>query len=299
MSLRIFTILAILLTAATVASGDIHYLVTFEGGGQYTQIHPETGGLVPGTPIRFASEWVTVTSGPFANNPSGTTITIFVGGNAGEVTFDEPVSHVGVHYSAGGQVTLLAYDANGAEIDSVSAPPNIQPDGFTQWDPIEVSANGENLIARVVLMGYGGSTAIDDFSAVVETDIEVNIDLKLQHNIDNLNLNSAKHVEVAVLSTPDFDATTLDVTTAALGDPALGVTIPAIASWPEDYDNDGIMDQVFDFGMARDMGDAGAVNCYTTEVRFTAEGVFGTNPVQIQGCNKNHTHCSLLITDPA
>lgn len=49
-----------------IHEGSLCFLITFAGGGQFTQIHPETGGLVPGTPIRFPLDegWVTLTSGP-------------------------------------------------------------------------------------------------------------------------------------------------------------------------------------------------------------------------------------------
>lgn len=68
-------------------SGSVCYLVTFEGGEHLNQIHPETGGLVPGTPIRFGPEWITLTSGSYSNNPSIPTIATYFAA-AGTVTMD-------------------------------------------------------------------------------------------------------------------------------------------------------------------------------------------------------------------
>ena len=63
----------------TTQTGDgLCRLTTFEGGGQFAEIHPELGFLIPGSNARFVPNsgraWRTLTSGPFANNPSGVTI---------------------------------------------------------------------------------------------------------------------------------------------------------------------------------------------------------------------------------
>ena len=58
----------------SITEGSIHYLVTFEGGGDGTYIEPDNHHYIPGTPIRFALPWRTLVNGPFANNPSPPTI---------------------------------------------------------------------------------------------------------------------------------------------------------------------------------------------------------------------------------
>jgi len=96
-----------------LSSGSVCYLVTFEGGGHLNQIHPESGGLVPGTPIRFASNWLTIGSGPNANNTSVPTIAVYLGPTA-QVTFEQPVAVVGFYFASSGDVTLQAFDAGGS-----------------------------------------------------------------------------------------------------------------------------------------------------------------------------------------
>jgi len=206
-AVTIATTLAILLTVIMVVSGNIQYLVTFEGGGQHTLIYPETGGLVPGTPIRFPldSRWITLTSGPYANNPSGITIALWASGRSwAEITFDEPVGQVSLFYASFFPVTLSAYSASGTLLDEATAPANVQPDGFTQWAPLEVSAGG-NVITRVVLNGRWGRTGIDDFCAVV-IDIEEAIDnlialvedMNLHHGLENSLMASLEGAAAAI-----------------------------------------------------------------------------------------------------
>ena len=63
-----------------------------------------------------------------------------------------------------------------------------------------------------------------------------------------------------------------------------------------DGGGDGLDDIVVDFGPARDIGDAEAVDCFTGFVKLTGTttgslNVVSTGPILVQGCDKNHTHC--------
>ena len=96
--------------------------VTFEGADHFVPIHPEDSGLIAGTGIRFPEgPWFTVTSGPFANNPSGTTVVLGTG-STGEVTFDQPVSRVSFAFSTAATITLEAFDSSGHIVASDSNP---------------------------------------------------------------------------------------------------------------------------------------------------------------------------------
>ena len=94
--------------------------------------------------------------------------------------------------------------------------------------------------------------------------------------------------EVAVFSTVDFDATTVVLSTVKLGDPLLTPRVAALTASQEDVNGDGIMDVVFDFGTAKDFGNAGALDGNSTEVLLTGtttsgQNISGTDQVQVVG----------------
>ncbi len=142
-------------------------VVDFEDGIQGAQYYP--GTTVPGTDIRFSSEWRTLTSGPFSNNPSGSVVAFFSGHDFGEVTFDNAVPTVSMSYASIPAVTLEAFDSGGNLVASASGPGNAilppPPGGLPLqvWDPIGVDA-GSPVIVRVRFSGISGQTLIDDFS---------------------------------------------------------------------------------------------------------------------------------------
>lgn len=273
-------------------SGSLCYLVTFEGGGHLNQIYPETGGLVPGTPIRFAPNWLTVTSGFYANNPSVPTIALFLG-NTAQVIFEQPVARVSFYYASLSPVSIEAFGVTGTLLTSSAGPANFDDDsGFTVWDELGVNL-GIDQIWSLRVTGQSGATGIDDFMACQESFrlIEAEIDLhpdNYPNETDPYNTASNKPVDLGVLSTADFDATTIDVGTALLGDPTLAGAVAARSCRSEDLNGDGLADLVIDFGPARDFGEAGALSADSTEVRFTAltldgDYVTGLDTVTIVG----------------
>lgn len=275
-----------------IRDGSLCFLLTFEGGGQFTQIHPETGGLVPGTPVRFPLDegWVTLTSGPYSNNPSGPTIALYLSPSPGEIMFEVPIRSASLFYASTGPVTLDALDAAAGVVASASGPANVQPDGFTVWDPIGVDAGG-NLITRAALVANVGGTGIDDLDVCLEASLtEITIDLKpgnADNAVDPFSLQSKQVLEVAALSSVDVAATGLDPLTVSLGDPELRIRIPARASSVSDVNGDGLDDVLFDFGLARDAGNAGALDANSTEVRligsWNGQWVSGTDAIAIVG----------------
>lgn len=273
-------------------SGSVCHLVTFEGGAHLNQIHPETGGLVPGTPIRFGPEWFTITSGNYGNNPSIPTIAIYQIAPA-EVTFEQPVARVSFFYASSYPVTLDAYNANGNLLSTDSAGANLQPDGFTLWEEMGVDLGSDLIKSVQITTASSGSTGIDDFTVcqegilLIEAEIDLHPD-NYPNETDPYNTNSNKPVDLGVLSSADFDATSIDVGTALLGDPSLDGTVPAQGYWTEDLDGDGILDLVINFGTARDFDEAAALDASSTLVRLTAltldgDFVLGEDSITIVG----------------
>ncbi|MCX5885360.1 MAG: DUF1566 domain-containing protein [Proteobacteria bacterium] len=76
-----------------------------------------------------------------------------------------------------------------------------------------------------------------------ETILNVDIDIKPGGFPNSINLKSKGNVPVAILSSPTFDASTVDRGTVEFaGAPAL-----SIGGWPEDVNSDGLMDLVLHF----------------------------------------------------
>lgn len=138
-------------------------LTTFEGGGHFEPINPDSGGLIPAMNAYFP-DWYTLTSGNYYNNPSPPTITVWLSGDSAETTFQEPVSAVSLYYASRADVTLQAFNDLGELIADTSAPANNTTGAFDDWDPLSVSVE-ENAISWVVLTGGATQTAVDDFKA--------------------------------------------------------------------------------------------------------------------------------------
>lgn len=180
-------------------------MTTFEGGDRLELIGAGTGGVLPGTDWTFQSGWATLNGSPppMANLPSGDTAAVWLTSPFfdHEITFGTPVAAVGLHFASNRDVILSAYDAGGALLATDSGLRNIAAGGFTVWEPLAVDV-GENLIARVVLHGFRGQTAIDDLYTCTIVDPVTQIenlfvavfDLNLAHGIENsldAKLNSA------------------------------------------------------------------------------------------------------------
>lgn len=278
-----------------VHEGSICYLVTFEGGGDFEPIHPENGFLVPGTPVRFDGNWGTISASFFPwlpALPSGDVFALFgfEGSNVGTLTFEEPVARVSLAHLSFTDLTLDAYDASGALVASTSAPAE-----STAWNFMQVDA-GSNVIVRAEVVTPGlFEIGIDDLDVCIEAVREVAIDVKPGNDadeIDPLNLKSQGSLPLAILSSSDFDATAIDVTTLLLGDPLLapraGVTSSSSGDTAtEDVNADGLVDLVAHFDAAA-LVDGGAIDAGTTEVELTGvttggEEIHGVDQVRIVG----------------
>lgn len=146
----------------TVTNETVCRLTTFEGGGNLQAIHPLSNNTIPGSNADFP-EWKTLTSGSFANNPSGVTIAVMLG-TSHDVSFEFPVATVSFFYASAPSVRLDAVDAAGTLVATVTGAGNAQlanPRLFL-WELIGVAVE-QNVITRVTITGAPGGTAIDDF----------------------------------------------------------------------------------------------------------------------------------------
>ncbi len=90
---------------------------------------------------------------------------------------------------------------------------------------------------------------------------------------------------VAILTTPDFDALTVDVATLKLGDPALGGTAPPIRLRARDVDRDGDKDLLLVFSLC-DLLASGALDANSTELVLSGQtsgglSITGQDSVQV------------------
>lgn len=81
-------------------------------------------------------------------------------------------------------------------------------------------------------------------------------------------------LQVAVLTTEDFDATLTDVETVLLGDPLLGGTVTPIKSMIEDVDADGDLDVLMHFSLG-EMQDSNAISAESLVLVLTAQTIDG------------------------
>jgi len=215
---------------------------TFEAGPHFAEIHPENGYLIPNANARFPG-WRTLITGPVFNKPSPVTFAFWNTGSFRSVTFDQPVAVVSLFYTSRLDVTLTAYDASGTTLASDLGPANALP-AFDTWNQVTVDVQ-QNLIARVTVQGSANVTAIDDFESCQIVVIEVEIDIKPGSDPNSINLGSGGTVPVAILSTPTFDATTVDPATVTLEAAAVRLRGNGLAMASlEDVNGDGRLDLI-------------------------------------------------------
>jgi hypothetical protein len=106
-------------------------------------------------------------------------------------------------------------------------------------------------------------------------DPEVNIDIKPGSVPNSINLKSQGVVPVAVLTTEDFDATTIDPTTVVFAG-------ASPVRWTlEDVDGDGLKDMLFHFRTQELNLTPDSTEAMLTGVTYDGVSIFGTDEVRI------------------
>lgn len=108
--------------------------------------------------------------------------------------------------------------------------------------------------------------------------IEVLVDVKPGSLSNPLNLKSKGVLPIAVLSTPDFDALTIDPASVLVGDPVLiarsGASVAPVNDTADDVNDDGLVDLLL-FIDVGELVDFGAADADTEAVILTGETTSG------------------------
>jgi hypothetical protein len=247
-------------------------VIDFEGFECYTSIANQYAGLG----VTFSG--ATILTLPPCLNP------YFPPHSGMGVIYDWPTGTIGANFStpvirAGGYVTgntvvtLECFDGSNVSLGTASLPgANYvgNPGSLPQNIFLEIVSPR---IARCEFRDGGNTFTVDDFSFVPK--IIVGIDIKPGSDPNSIQCNNdAGVIAVAILSTDDFDATTVDHTTVTF-EGATETHLDKKTGLPrrheEDVDGDGDIDLVFHFRF----GDSN-LGCASTEATLVGETFDGT-----------------------
>ena len=157
----------------TIQNGKACTLIDFEGAGDLASLPAFDGITLPG--------WLSIIeynvggSGDFSGEPSPVTSAFWLYGNQTQQQIIPPVpaSSVSFYYSSYYNVTLTAYDKNGAVVATATGPANFDSDTgvYDYWYPLEVETTG-NQIASVTVNGYANYTGIDNLNVCTTIGID-------------------------------------------------------------------------------------------------------------------------------
>jgi hypothetical protein len=153
---------------------------------------------------------------------------------------------------------------------------------------VTLAATTPGEVVTATASGPGGYTS--EFSRAALAYQEVAIDIKPADAANDINLNSGGLLPVAVLTTADFDATTVDTSDLSrirFGDVNGTARVSPVRSALDDVDGDGDLDLVLFFSVPA-IREAGALTASSTEAEltgFTTGGTpfRGTDAVRIVG----------------
>ncbi|MDP2729015.1 MAG: hypothetical protein Q8O55_00805 [Dehalococcoidales bacterium] len=154
-------------------------------------------------------------------------------------------------------------------VNIVSSDPAIPPASKTYLPDDLAATDGAAMFAwgaaEIGGGGFGFSEAIGRVDSV-ETNFEVEIDIKPGSDPNSINPKSKGVIPVAILTTPDFDASTVDPDTVRFGPDEAEAVHWAL----EDVDRDGDTDMILHF-KTQDTG----IQAGDTEATLTGEPVGG------------------------
>jgi hypothetical protein len=128
------------------------------------------------------------------------------------------------------------------------------------------------------------SIALQGGSVAVTSSVQaVSIDIKPGDVPNTLNRRSRGVIPIAILTTEQFDATSLDVTSLRFG--ATGGEIGAVRAVFEDVDDDGDTDLVVFFHSTDTGIDCDTLFAYLSGATSIGVDIAGTDSVNIAGCH--------------
>ncbi len=133
-----------------------------------------------------------------------------------------------------------------------------------------------------VTFSIGDRTTFVDFVPLPPQPTEVEIDVRPGRFPNKINLSRKKNLWVSILTTPDFDATTVDSASVSLGAGGAGINRnPKI----EDTDGDGDLDLKLRFKVA-DIGiTCGDTTLSLSGLTFDGTEIVGSDSIVTKGCN--------------
>ena len=146
--------------------------------------------------------------------------------------------------------------------------------------------NGLN--QRVVISGLswfntGGSYADYDYVSVTPTTIAVGIDISPGTFPNSINPGSNGVIPVAILTTPTFNAATVNSSTVRFG--ANGTETAPVQTALQDVDGDGDVDRILHFRTQRTGITCGATSASLTGKTFNGQTIQGTDSIVTVSCN--------------
>jgi parallel beta-helix repeat protein len=172
-----------------------------------------------------------------------------------------------------------------------SAIVNTDASGNVSFQVTLAAATTPGEVVTATATDLAGNTS--EFSAAVLAYKEVAIDIKPGDAANNVNLNSNGVLPVAVLTTPDFDATTVDLSDLSrirFGDVNGTARVSPVRAAFEDVDHDGDLDLVLFFS-TRAIRESGALTVASTQAELTG---FTTGGVPFRGVDG----VSIVMGDP-
>jgi hypothetical protein len=198
------------------------------------------------------------------------------------ISFYEPVCAVSFYYATAEDVILEVFDFDDNLIATATCFLNADGAvGLRNWDPINIDMN-QNIISRIVFHGTSTPTFIDDLK-VCSLFPEVSIDIKPGSFPNSINLCAKGNVPVAIFSTAEFDATTIDPLTLTLA--GASVRLKGKNKSPQisftDANGDGLLDLVVHIVKDELELDIDSTEAILEGITYDGERFFGRDSVNI------------------
>jgi Domain of unknown function (DUF4114) len=201
----------------------------------------------------------------------------------------------------GGDIVVFFMIQNSTLEDLLASNPNNQPDkgplaffsmDLLNPDGVDHLVAFENTIDKFTQLAFedltgGGDLDYNDVvydivPALTPLPMRVAIDIKPGSSPNSINPASKGVIPVAILTTPTFDATTVDAKTVKFG--PTGTEAAAVHSAREDVDGDGNTDLILHF-RTQDTGIlCGTTSAHLTGKTFDGQQIEGSDSIRTVGC---------------